>query len=60
MSPILCAITLSLIKEVRAQQSVEVYDDHNVHDHHANEEKLRMVQLGVVVNDVPSEVELCD
>lgn len=60
MSSILCAILLSMTKEVCAYQAVEVYKDHNIHDDHTKEKKMGIVQLGVVVDDVPGEVGLCE
>lgn len=60
MSSILRAIMLSMMEEVCAYQAVEVYKDHNIHDGHTEEEKLGIVQRGVVVDDVPGEVELCE
>lgn len=45
-------------EEVRSQETVEIYEDHDVHQHHADQEKQAMVQPGVVGDDVPGEIEL--
>lgn len=60
MISVLCIILLSMRKEVCAYQAVEVYTNHNIHDNHTEEKKLWTVQFGVVVEDVPGEVELCE
>lgn len=51
---------LSMRKEVCAYQAVEVYNDHNIHDDHTKEKQLWILQCGVVVEDVPGEVGLCE
>lgn len=45
-------------EEVRTEQAVEINQDHNVHQYHGDEEVSTAIQPGVVVDDVPGEVEL--
>lgn len=46
-------------EEVGTEQAVEINQDHNIHRHHGAEKVSTMVQPGVIVEDVPGEVELC-
>lgn len=58
MCPVLSYVALSLGEEVCTEQAVEINQDHNIHHCHASEEESTVVQPGVVVDDVPGEVEL--
>lgn len=58
MCPILCHITLVPGEEVCTEQAVEINQDHDIHQNHGDEEVTTAVQPGVVVDDVPGEVEL--
>lgn len=56
--PVLSYVAFSLGEEVCTEQAVEIHQDHDIHHHYANEEESSVVQPGVVVDDVPGEVEL--
>lgn len=58
MRAILSQVTLASGKEIRTEQTVEVNHDHDIHYHHGDEEVSAVIQPGVVVEDIPGEVEL--
>ncbi len=45
-------------EEVSTEQAVEINQDHNIHHHQGDEKVSAVVQPGVIVDDVPGEVEL--
>lgn len=55
---VLSHVPLASGKEVSTEQTVEINHHHDVHHHHGDEEVPAVVHPGVVVDDVPSEVEL--
>lgn len=59
MCPILLLRAFPLREEVGAEQSVEINQNHDVHQHHGDQKVPAVLQPGVVVEDVPGEVELC-
>lgn len=59
MCPVLSRGALTPREEVSAEQAVEINQDHDIHHHHGEEKVCTVVQPGVVVDDVPGEVELC-
>lgn len=58
MRSILSYMTLIPRKEVSTEEAIEINQDHNIHHHHTDKKVSSVVQLGVVVDDVPGEVEL--
>ena len=58
MCPILSHEFLTPGEEVSTEQTVEINKDHDIHHHHGDEEVSAVVQPGVVLVDVPGEVEL--
>lgn len=58
MRPVLSHIALTPGEEVSAEQAVEINQDHDIHHHHGDEKVSTVVQPGVIVDDVPGEVEL--
>lgn len=58
MHPVLSHIALTVREEVGTEQAVEINEDHNIHRHHGDEKVSTMVQPGVIVDNVPGEVEL--
>ena len=58
MSPVLSHVALTPREEVRTDQAVEINQDHDIHHHHAEEEVSTVVHPGVVVQDIPGEVQL--
>ena len=59
MCPVLSRVALTPGEEVGAEQAVEINQDHDVHHDHGGEKESTVVQPGVVMDDVPGEVELC-
>lgn len=59
MRPILLFQAFPRREEVGTEQSVEINQDHDVHHHQGDQEVAAVLQPGVVVEDVPGEVELC-
>lgn len=59
LRPILLCRALLPEEQVGAQQPVEINEHHDVHDHYGGQEVSAVVQPGVIVDDVPGEVELC-
>lgn len=57
--PVLSRRALIPGEEVGAEQAVEVNQDHDIHHYHGGQKVSTVVQPGVVVDDVPGEVELC-
>lgn len=57
--PILLFQAFPWREEVGTEQSVEINQNHDVHHHQGHQEVAAMVQPGVVLEDVPGEVELC-
>lgn len=58
MHPVLSYVAFSLGEEVCTEQAVEINQHHNIYHYHASEEESTMVQPGIVLDDVPGEVEL--
>jgi len=58
MHPVLSHIALTMREEVCTEQAVEINQDHNIHHHHGDEKVTAVVQPGVIVDNVPGEVEL--
>lgn len=58
MGSVLSHIALTLREEVCAEQAVEINQDHNIHHDHGGEKVSTVVQPGIIVDDVPGEVEL--
>jgi len=58
MHPVLSRIALTLREEVCTEQAVEINQDHNIHREHGDEKVSAMVHPGVIVDNVPGEVEL--
>lgn len=58
MCPVLSHRVLPPGEEVSTKQAVEINHDHNIHHYHGGEKVSTMVQPGVIVEDVPGEVEL--
>lgn len=59
MCSVLSHQALTSREEVSAEEAVEINHHHDIHYHHSKEEASTMVQPGVIVDDVPGEVELC-
>lgn len=59
MCPVLSRRALPRREEVSTEQPVEINQHHNIHHHHGGEKVSTVVQPGVIVDDVPGEVELC-
>lgn len=57
--PVLLLRAFPLREEVGAEQSVEINQHHDVHHHQGDQKVPAVFQPGVVVEDVPGEVELC-
>lgn len=60
MCPVLSHRLLIPGEEVSTEQAVEIDQDHNVHHHYGDEKATTVVQPGVIVDNVPGEVELGD
>lgn len=58
MSPILYDVALCSGAKVSPKQSVEVDEDHGVHEDHGEQEVASMLQQGVVDDDVIGYVKL--
>lgn len=58
MRPVLSHGALPPGEEVGAEQAVEINQDHNIHHNDGDEKVSAVVQPGVVLDDVPGEVEL--
>lgn len=58
MDTVLSHTALTPAEEVGTYQAVEVNGDHHIHHHHGDQEVSTVVQPGVVVDDVPGEIEL--
>lgn len=58
MGPVLPRTALTPGEEVSTEQAVEINQDHDVHQHHAEEKVSTAVHPGVIVDDVPGEVGL--
>lgn len=59
MCPVLSGRALPSREDVCTEQPVEINQDHNIHQHHGGEKVCTMIQPGVIVDNVPGEVELC-
>lgn len=59
MCPVLSGRALPPREDVCTEQPVEINQDHNIHQHHGHEKVCTMIQPGVIVENVPGEVELC-
>lgn len=57
MCPVLAHIAF-LGEKVSTEQAVEINQDHNVHQHHGGKKISTVIKPGVIVHDVPGEVEL--
>lgn len=58
MRPILAHTAFTPGEEVSTEKAVEINQDHYIHQYHGAKEISTMVQPGVIVHDVPGEVEL--
>lgn len=58
VSPVLPHVALTPREEISTDQAVEINQHHNIHRHHAEQEVPAVVHPGVIVQDVPGEVEL--
>lgn len=59
MYPVRSHRALTPGEEVSTQQAVEIDQDHDIHYYHGEEKVSTVIQPGVIVHDVPGEVELC-
>lgn len=59
MCPVLSHRALTPGEEVSTEQAVEINHDHNIHHHHGDQKVSTVIQPGIIVDDVPGEVELC-
>lgn len=59
LRPVLPCRALLPDEQIGAEQPAEISEDHDVHGHYAGQEVSAVIQPGVIVGEVPGEVELC-